>query len=159
MSAVSNRVMPRSSALCTALRVASNPVRPPKLLHPRPTTEPCRPELPSERRIIADLVNRCRNPSSMTVRLESRGDWRVLGGREICRQGQAGGEPQREKTDQSGAPEGRQRSFICCRIERKPFASRQHRLHEIVPSEKPVDCDSGDMDCNEPDQKIGDQNM
>src|SRR5215472_3109597 len=38
--------MPRSSALCTTLRVASRSIRPPKLLHPRPTTETCRPDFP-----------------------------------------------------------------------------------------------------------------
>src|SRR5712664_2650011 len=46
MSAVSSRVMPRSSALWTTLREASRSMRPPKLLQPSPTTETSRPDLP-----------------------------------------------------------------------------------------------------------------
>src|SRR5262245_38434963 len=39
--------MPRSSALCMTLRDASRSIRsPPKLLHPSPTTETLRPDLP-----------------------------------------------------------------------------------------------------------------
>src|SRR5712691_4694677 len=39
MSAVSNRVMPASSAACTTRRVAARSRRVPKLLQPRPTSE------------------------------------------------------------------------------------------------------------------------
>src|SRR5450432_2843667 len=46
MSAVSNRVMPRSIALWITLREASRSVRWPKLLQPRPTAETRRPEPP-----------------------------------------------------------------------------------------------------------------
>src|SRR5260221_14785194 len=46
MSAVSNSVMPSSSALCTTARVCSASHRMPKLLHPRPTAETLSPELP-----------------------------------------------------------------------------------------------------------------
>src|ERR1700722_5107039 len=46
MSAVSNRVMPRSIALWITLREVSRSVRWPKLLQPRPTAETRRPELP-----------------------------------------------------------------------------------------------------------------
>src|SRR5216683_949305 len=46
MSAVSKRVMPRSSALWTTLREASRSIRPPKLLQPSPTSETSRPERP-----------------------------------------------------------------------------------------------------------------
>src|SRR4029453_5632439 len=46
MSAVSNRVMPRSIALWITLREVSRSVRWPKLLQPRPTAETRRPEPP-----------------------------------------------------------------------------------------------------------------
>src|SRR5258708_22747556 len=46
MSAVSKRVMPRSSALCTTLREASRSMRPPKLVQPSPTSETSRPDFP-----------------------------------------------------------------------------------------------------------------
>src|SRR5262249_48531524 len=46
MSAVSNKVTPRSSARWITLREASRSVRWPKLLQPRPTTETRRPEPP-----------------------------------------------------------------------------------------------------------------
>src|SRR5213593_3895632 len=46
MSAVSNRVMPRSIALWMTLREVSRSVRWPKLLQPRPTAETRRPEPP-----------------------------------------------------------------------------------------------------------------
>src|SRR4029077_4853878 len=46
MSAVSNRVMPRSIALWITLREASRSMRWPKLLQPRPTAETRRPEPP-----------------------------------------------------------------------------------------------------------------
>src|SRR5882672_8584336 len=46
MSAVSNRVMPRSIALWITLRELSRSVRWPKLLQPRPTAETRRPEPP-----------------------------------------------------------------------------------------------------------------
>src|SRR5690349_14858013 len=52
MSAVSSRVMPSSSARSTTLRDASKSMRQPKLLHPNPTTETWRPELPSWRCFI-----------------------------------------------------------------------------------------------------------
>src|SRR5215469_6676881 len=54
MSAVSNKVMPRSSALCTTARVPSTSSRAPKLLQPSPTTETRRPERPRLRCSIAD---------------------------------------------------------------------------------------------------------
>src|SRR5271167_2482518 len=54
MSAVSNSVMPSSSALCTTTRVCSASVRMPKLLHPRPTADTLSPELPSLRYSIID---------------------------------------------------------------------------------------------------------
>src|SRR5271166_2846084 len=38
--------MPRSSALWTTFFVASKSMRPPKLLHPRPTTDTTRPDRP-----------------------------------------------------------------------------------------------------------------
>src|SRR2546429_9011203 len=46
MSAVSNRVMPRSIALWMTLREVSRSVLWPKLLQPRPTAETRRPEPP-----------------------------------------------------------------------------------------------------------------
>src|ERR1043165_2028050 len=46
MSAVSNKVMPRSIALWITLREVSRSVRWPKLLQPRPTAETRRPEPP-----------------------------------------------------------------------------------------------------------------
>src|SRR6516162_346436 len=46
MSAVSNKVMPRSSALCTTARVPSTSSRAPKLLQPSPTTETRSPDFP-----------------------------------------------------------------------------------------------------------------
>src|ERR1700744_5281945 len=46
MSAVSNRVMPRSIALWITLREASRSMRWPKLLQPSPTAETRRPEPP-----------------------------------------------------------------------------------------------------------------
>src|ERR1700741_1677082 len=46
MSAGSNRVMPRSSALWITLREPSRSTRWPKLLQPRPTAETRRPEPP-----------------------------------------------------------------------------------------------------------------
>src|SRR5215510_13953661 len=46
MSAVSNRVMPRSIALWITLREVSRSVRWPKLLQPRPTAETRSPEPP-----------------------------------------------------------------------------------------------------------------
>src|SRR5213079_2072824 len=46
MSAVSNRVMPRSIALWMTLREVSRSVRWPKLLQPSPTAETRRPEPP-----------------------------------------------------------------------------------------------------------------
>src|SRR5882757_11187263 len=46
MSAVSKRVMPRSSALWTTLREAARSIRPPKLLQPSPTSETRRPDVP-----------------------------------------------------------------------------------------------------------------
>src|SRR5690348_13023909 len=46
MSAVSNSVMPRSSALWITRRVASSSMRPPKLLQPRPIAETRRPDVP-----------------------------------------------------------------------------------------------------------------
>src|ERR1043165_5361135 len=58
MSAVSNKVMPRSIALWIALREVSRSVRWPKLLQPRPTAETRRPE-PSRLRIcMIDPVGR-----------------------------------------------------------------------------------------------------
>src|ERR1700722_9804648 len=63
MSAVSNSVMPSSSALCTTARVCSASHRMPKLLHPRPTAETLSPELPRLRNSIFDplgVVSGCR---------------------------------------------------------------------------------------------------
>src|SRR5580658_7141868 len=54
MSAVSNSVMPSSSALCTTARVCSASHRMPKLLHPRPTADTLSPELPSLRYSMID---------------------------------------------------------------------------------------------------------
>src|SRR5271163_5184566 len=54
MSAVSNSVMPSSSALCTTTRVCSASHRMPKLLHPRPTADTLSPELPSLRYSMID---------------------------------------------------------------------------------------------------------
>src|SRR5215831_17162748 len=54
MSAVSNRVIPRSSALWITLREVSRSVRWPKLLQPRPTEETRRPD-PPRLRICMDL--------------------------------------------------------------------------------------------------------
>src|SRR5436853_2694471 len=72
MSAVSNRVMPRSIALWMTLREVSRSVRWPKLLQPRPTAETRRPEPPrlricidgtrkaEEDRIVACRVCACK---------------------------------------------------------------------------------------------------
>src|SRR5687768_6811611 len=54
MSAVSNRVIPRSIARSTTARDASRSMRPPKLLQPRPTTETRSPDLPRLRSSIPD---------------------------------------------------------------------------------------------------------
>src|ERR1700684_1907718 len=54
MSAVSNSVMPSSSALCTTTRVCSASHRMPKLLHPRPTADTLSPELPRLRYSMID---------------------------------------------------------------------------------------------------------
>src|SRR6188768_2022558 len=68
MSAVSNRVMPRSIALWITLREVSRSVRWPKLLQPRPTAETRRPERPRlrismnepcQRSEVADYCPRC----------------------------------------------------------------------------------------------------
>src|SRR5208282_4888774 len=65
MSAVSNRLMPSSSALCTTARVCSASHRMPKLLHPSPTAETLSPEVPSLRySTIAPLRARLRNPAN-----------------------------------------------------------------------------------------------
>src|SRR6267154_1624009 len=49
MSAVSNRVMPASSAASTRFRVAARSSRMPTLLQPRPTAETCSPVVPKGR--------------------------------------------------------------------------------------------------------------
>src|ERR1700722_584443 len=54
MSAVSNSVMPSSSALCTTARVCSASHFMPKLLHPRPIAETLSPELPRLRNSMID---------------------------------------------------------------------------------------------------------
>src|SRR6266851_4672502 len=58
MSAVSKRVMPRSSALWTTLREASRSIRPPKLLQPSPTSETSRPDVPR----LRCFMPTCRRP-------------------------------------------------------------------------------------------------
>src|SRR5580698_1823552 len=61
--------MPRSSALCTTLRVASRSMRPPKLLQPRPIADTRKPDAPrlriskvrlpcSERQQAGDILAR-----------------------------------------------------------------------------------------------------
>src|SRR5450631_2537660 len=60
MSAVSNRVMPRSIALWITLREASKSMRWPKLLQPRPTAETRRPELPRLRISIDESLRNVR---------------------------------------------------------------------------------------------------
>src|SRR5208282_5254134 len=65
MSAVSNRLMPSSSALCTTARVCSASHRMPKLLHPSPTAETLSPELPSLRySTIAPFGVRLQHPAN-----------------------------------------------------------------------------------------------
>src|SRR5712675_2494115 len=54
MSAVSNKVMPRSMALWITLREVSRSVRWPKLLQPRPTADTRRPEPPRLRICMID---------------------------------------------------------------------------------------------------------
>src|SRR5215472_2549727 len=49
MSAVSNSVMPASSAACTSRRVAVRSSRVPRLLQPSPTAETCRSVAPNFR--------------------------------------------------------------------------------------------------------------
>src|SRR6476619_1118841 len=56
MSAVSNRVTPRSMARWITLREVSRSVRWPKLLQPRPTAETRRPEPPRLRICMIDPV-------------------------------------------------------------------------------------------------------
>src|SRR5277367_5626511 len=63
MSAVSNSVMPSSSALCTTARVCSASHRMPKLLHPRPTADTLSPELPSLRNSMIDPFSILRDGS------------------------------------------------------------------------------------------------
>jgi hypothetical protein len=49
MSAVSKKLMPYSSAASTIARAPSRSTLRPKVLHPIPTTDTTRPELPSRR--------------------------------------------------------------------------------------------------------------
>src|SRR5688500_62572 len=58
MSAVSNSVTPSSRAASTTARVAASSIRPPKLLHPTPTSETVR--LPMAR-VSMRLDVRCRS--------------------------------------------------------------------------------------------------
>src|SRR5262245_37411235 len=67
MSAVSNIVMPRSSARWITLREVSRSVRWPKLLQPTPTAETRRPEPPRLRMSMEDPVRRvCEQHSILT---------------------------------------------------------------------------------------------
>src|SRR5665213_2098965 len=80
MSAVSNRVTPRSIALWITLREVSRSVRWPKLLQPRPTAETRRPE-PPRLRICMDRS--CRD--------EARGEGRHCDARPPKPQGAGAG--------------------------------------------------------------------
>src|SRR5689334_6587295 len=55
ISAVSNSVMPASTAALTTSAVSPGPMRMPKLLQPRPSTDTARPELPTLRISTANL--------------------------------------------------------------------------------------------------------
>src|SRR5690348_15907239 len=57
ISAVSNSVMPASSAALTTSAVSSGPMRMPKLLQPRPSTDTAKPELPTLRISTAEPPN------------------------------------------------------------------------------------------------------
>src|SRR3954451_1666314 len=68
MSAVSNNVMPRSSARWITLREVSRSVRWPKLLQPSPTADTRRPEPPRLRISMGDPVRRKQEPIVTGVR-------------------------------------------------------------------------------------------
>src|SRR5215471_10164813 len=96
MSAVSNRVTPRSMARWITLREVSRSVRWPKLLQPRPTAETRRPE-PPRLRICMDQQScrgRCGKVAQCRVRIRPRqgaihvGDAMLLCGRECRRAGE-----------------------------------------------------------------------
>src|ERR1700753_3416609 len=73
MSAVWNRVMPRSIALWITLREVSRSVRWPKLLQPRPTAETRRPEPPRLRICMGYPVRRdVRNGGAIVARRSGR---------------------------------------------------------------------------------------
>src|ERR687885_236794 len=86
MSAVSNSVTPASSAASTTARVPSRSTRPPKLLHPSPTTETSGPSVPNRRvRIAADVMAspvryRRLGSSDLDVSEISLGSWLTYGG-------------------------------------------------------------------------------
>src|SRR5215831_185311 len=79
MSAVSNSVMPASSAASMTARVASKSARAPKLLQPRPTTETSGPPSPSGRvRMRRTLSVRLRPSREVHPRAEAHHDDAVL---------------------------------------------------------------------------------
>src|ERR1043165_3468870 len=86
MSAVSNSVTPASTAASTTARVSSRPMRPPKLLQPRPTTVTSGPLSPNRRvRIAADgKASRMRyrrlGSSDLEISEISLGSWLTYGG-------------------------------------------------------------------------------
>src|SRR5437763_13178486 len=86
MSAVSKRLIPSSSAASTTARVPSRPTRPPKLLHPRPTTVTSGPSCPKRRvRTVWDgkaseMRYRQLGSSDLEVSEISLGSWLTYGG-------------------------------------------------------------------------------
>src|SRR5215469_12792626 len=96
MSAVSKRVIPRSSALCTTARVPSTSSRAPKLLQPSPMTETRSPDFPRLRCSMSDAFWR-------------RGGgliYRPRRGVAICAQEMTGGCNGRTARRQEGAGDG-----------------------------------------------------
>src|SRR6185436_11428593 len=86
MSAVSNRVMPRSIALWMTLREVSRSVRWAKLLQPRPTAETRRPEPPRLRICMDDPVGMAREEADIVARAASSRNSGAVGRRawQLC---------------------------------------------------------------------------
>src|SRR3569623_1349578 len=86
MSAVSNSVMPRSSARWITLREASRSIRWPKLLQPRPTADTRRPEPPRLRISMGDPVRTKQAPIVTAARRTGKRALAML----PCRHGETG---------------------------------------------------------------------
>src|SRR5436190_18626377 len=86
MSAVSKSVTPSASAASTTARVSSRPMRPPKLLQPRPTIVTSGPSSPNRRVRIAEDAKGSRmryrrlGSSDLEISEIGLGSWLTYGG-------------------------------------------------------------------------------